>query len=62
MEFYQEKLTQPNMFSTKIIQQNISNIESGKGLTYFEMIVGRAASSANNNARVVSDLLNGPMK
>jgi len=39
MKFYQEKLKQPKVFSTKIIQQNISDLESGKGLTYFETIL-----------------------
>ena len=39
MEFYQEKLKQPKVFSTKIIQQNIRELESGKGLTYLETIL-----------------------
>jgi len=47
MVFYLEKLEQPNVFSTKIIQQNISNLESGTGLTYFEMILEIIAEHKN---------------
>ena len=47
MEFYQEKLKQPKVFSTKIIQQNISDLENGKGLTYFEMILEIIAEHKN---------------
>lgn len=47
MEFYQEKLKQPEVFSTKIIQQNISDLENGKGLTYFEMILEIIAEHKN---------------
>lgn len=39
MEFYQEKLKLPEVFSNKIIQQNIRELENGKGLTYFETIL-----------------------
>lgn len=39
MKFYLEKLKQTKVFSTKIIQQNISDLESGSGLTYFEIIL-----------------------
>lgn len=47
MEFYQEKLKQPKVFSTKIIQQNISALENGTGLTYFEMILEIIAEHKN---------------
>ncbi|MEG1022319.1 MAG: ribonuclease inhibitor [Myroides sp.] len=47
IEFYQEKLKQPKVFSTKIIQQNISDLENGKGLTYFEMILEIIAEHKN---------------
>lgn len=47
MEFYQEKLKQSKVFSTKIIQQNISALESGAGLTYFEMILQMIAEHKN---------------
>ena len=39
MEFYQQKLKQPEIFSTKIIQKNICDLENGTGLTYFDMIL-----------------------
>ena len=47
MDFYQGKLKQPNVFSTKIIQQNISDLQNGKGLTYFEMILEIVAEHKN---------------
>jgi len=47
MEFYQGKLKQPKVFSTKIIQQNISDLENGTGLTYFEMILEIIAEHKN---------------
>ena len=47
MEFYQEKLKQPKVFSTKIIQQNISDLENGTGLTYFEIILEIIAEHKN---------------
>lgn len=47
MEFYREKLKQPKVFSTKIIQQNISDLENGTGLTYFEMILEIIAEHKN---------------
>lgn len=39
LNFYEEKLKQPTVFSTKTIQQHISNLKNGKGLTYFDMIL-----------------------
>lgn len=47
MEFYQEKLKQPKVFSTKIIEQNINDLENGTGLTYFEMILEIIAEHKN---------------
>ena len=47
MEFYQEKLKQPKVFSTKIIQQNIRALENGTGLTYFDMILEMIADHKN---------------
>ena len=47
MKFYQQKLKQPKVFSTKIIQQNISELENGTGLTYFEMILEMIAEHKN---------------
>lgn len=47
MEFYQEKLKQPKVFSTKIIQQKINELEAGAGLTYFEMILEIIADHKN---------------
>lgn len=47
MKFYLEKLKQPKVFSTKIIQQNISDLESGSGLTYFEIILEMISEHKN---------------
>ena len=47
MEFYQQKLKQPEIFSTKIIQKNISDLENGTGLTYFEIILEIIAEHKN---------------
>lgn len=47
IEFYQEKLKQPEIFSSKIIQKNISDLENGTGLTYFEIILEIIAEHKN---------------
>ena len=47
LDFYKEKLKQPEIFSTKIIQKNINDLENGKSLSYFDMILEIIAEHEN---------------
>jgi len=39
LNFYREKLQNPQMFDSKLIEKRLKELEEGKGMTYFDMIL-----------------------